>query len=312
MRRLYVTSLQRVEAGTQETATEAGRIDVIDWDSGQLLRNPLWISGSKSQGSRSLGCRGAAWYQDQLVVADHQNSLYYIDPDRWRIVDRVILEGAGALHQIKEHSGLLHVCSTATDELWRIAGREVVEKVDLTVNYKTFANLEPLSSFAEHTPGKDALHFNSISWNPHTNHELHVYMGRNLIFDWTAQEVVVHIPELFDSLHDLEHLDQNRLIFNNSLDCSTLIYDQISEQIRTLFRPLPGPELERAPVSKLGFSRGLAVVQNLVFSAYSPGTVYAFRFGDNGTFWVEGRPFILHLDTTYSVYSLVPDPRDWS
>ena len=311
MRRSYITSIFRIKEPTE--TIETGYIYALDWDLGGEIISKVEVDVPKkyqAPNGRSNGCRGLAVHNGELAVASSDNKIHYYDLDT---LEQLSIEDFAGdlkyLHQIKSHDGQLHVCNTGLDRVSVVNRAKVIEEKRLDVFEDLLQPYRTKGSFTQPF-NDDALHFNSITWDPNTGDEYHLYMGAFMIFNYTKGEVVLWDQDLLSSPHDLEFIAPDLLAFSNSMDRTVLTYNINNKEIRVLNKIQHPVKMDVAEHAMQGFTRGIAAHKTDLFLCHSPATVERFHFEGTHKYWPEDK-VILSEDPNENIYDIILDPRDW-
>lgn len=318
MRRVYVTSLFRFDTEEDRARNKDldGRVYVLDWDSGEVLNEPLCVepgNGLMAKSGRSSGARGIAFHQDRIYVAGSGSFINVFDPDTLRIKTRIQCdqETQGSFHIIREKDGILYVPNTRGDSILKIQGVEIIEEVKLEEHVRPLleANNARGDWYEKREWGHDKLHFNSIGWDPATGDEYHMYFGPRMLVNFTKKEIVLKEGPL-NCPHDIVPT-QHGIFTSSSGDRTVLLVRENGRFIHTITKEYQG-EYTGPEYALWGFTRGLAYYkpEKLLVTGVSPGTLRGYRFEGAHKVFLE-KELVLTMDNKESIFDVMLDPRDW-
>ena len=271
MRRMYISSVFRREG---ERGHE-GRIYAIDWDT----KVPIWKMETR-------GVRGMTFVGDRLFIATFTNELRTVDTERGGFIHSWEYPQLSFFHKIyyQEDIDVIVVPSTGSDSV-------------ATINPET---MEMIENITVGEKGKDTLHFNSMGWDI-IGHEYHLYHTPGVVVNVDTKETI------FSGLvgaHDLEFIDDFKVIINHSSERKTLVGDI---QTRELVPILELPEGPSTTVSQWGWARGAAYHDGMLFIGSAPVDIHMFETGlFLKTDWLR-----LSDTVEESIFDICLDPRDW-
>lgn len=306
MKRVYISTHYRLEEG-EEVLGELGHVYILDWDTKELLCDPRGIEPDYRLGAplgRSHGARGITYFQGKLYVAGSDNKISVFDPDSLGHIKTIEKKEFKALHQIKGHNGLLHVVSTGLDQVVRLKDDEVVAIDKLDVNREL---LEPyvVHNEPDHGWGSDHLHFNSITWSP-KGEEYHTYFSARMVFNYTKRKIV-YAHGLLDGPHDVMFADNKHLLVSSSKCRSLVEIDVKSKQAKIIDQQHPWAGEDAVRI--MGFTRGVAIADDLVLSCSAPTKIVSLKKNNRNYKKIE--EFNLNKDPKETIYDIALDPRDW-
>lgn len=287
MKRVYITTLFR------DNVKEYGNFYVIDWDTKEKLY--FGTFASKSQGGHSVGLRGLWQNGDYVWFLDGQDSAYIygkfenrISPEgRINLCDFVpsLSNQFNGIHQacffIKNNQFKVQVACAGTDEIIEFFdyGFTLWRKISLNEIKDSFLlqNLDSSKKF-----GEDKLHINSINIHPVTGDIYHVYHNPACVYNWTKQEVVFlspHNPAVLNQPHDIEFTPDGKYFYvSSSANRNVVKFDMNGNPVLFGWKAGGG---ESTKHNMHGYTRGLAVWEDKLFSCASPGFVRLFASQDS-------------------------------
>jgi len=299
MKRIWITIGGRVPT-PEDLPEDKGNILVIDWDSKKAIKAFSLSSGQEVKEGRSRGCSGIDYHEGLMYIASRQ-ALFALDLDSYEVVKKIHSSSFQGVHQIKSHSGKLHLCVTRRNLKAVVEGDKVKDVIATKYSYNsTDPNIKP--------PGC----FNAIAWNK-SGDEFHMYAGPEEIFNFTRGEVVLR--GLSTGPHDLCFLNDYEFLYTRSTAMELVKVDLRTESQTVVFRS-GNPRRDLGRFNIIGMLRGIAHCSssNSVFVMSVPGRLYEL---DADT-WEEKAvlnflPDIPALDGAAepSPFDMVFDPRDW-
>lgn len=304
MRRIYISSMYRLYEGGVGKG-ELGYVYVLDWDTKELLVEPKGVEPDYSLYTpmgKSHGCRGITIHEGKLYVASSGHDISVFDLDTYRLINKLSFPDFKHIHQIKDHNGILYVCSTGTDRLYKLKNDQVIEEIYLG---SIAPIVDPFIPEDWHgTWGNDRLHFNSIGWDSYGD-EYHIYFGARMVFNFTKCKIV-YAHGVLRCPHDIMFIPGNAFLVGSSQDKSVYLFLATLDEIRCINKSfdVAPPDIP----NDHGFTHGLASGSNLVFSCSSPTQIRSF---DSKTFKLL-ETHRLTENPNECIYDLVLDPRDWN
>jgi len=306
MKRIIVSSLFRLVEYPEKG--EVGRVYVLDWETKELMTNPVGIEPGYSlhkPTGKSHGARGVTIYNDKILVAGSGNKFSYFDRDTYELIETFELNYVSYTHQIKSVGEFLYIVSTGNDKIFKICGKEIVEEVDL-VNIRDTIDPHLTEGRLKHEWGSDRAHVNSVGWDSEGN-SYHVYLGANMLLNYTTKEVIYQ-GGLFNAPHDiLEH--GGDLIVNSTLEGTTIKIDKDTHEASVIFCSMtednPG-----GINNDWGATRALCTFGDYLFIGSVPTRITMLKRVQDGTYeFIE--TFDISLVQYEAIYDMVLDPRDW-
>ncbi len=273
---MYITTVFRREGERDKQ----GKIYAVDWEARPRrgTKVPLWEMDTGA-------VRGMAFVGEKLFVA-RPNELRTLDTKRGGYIDSWEYSELLRPHKLyyREDRNVFVLPSTGDDGLMTIDAEtmKLVSKTHLANFYK------------------DTLHFNSMGWD-RNGHEYHLYHRLGTVVNATTKKTV--FADL-QGAHDLEFIDDRRVVINNTSERKTLVGDVQTGELKEIFEAEDGPS---TAVSTWGGTRGAAYHNGLLFTGSFPVDIHLFDVNS----WKRLNWVRLSTDREESLFDICLDPRDW-
>ncbi|HEC64794.1 MAG TPA: hypothetical protein ENI23_05850 [bacterium] len=303
MKRIYISSLFRVDDSDHVEHREMGRLYVLDWDTKTFLKNPTEVNPGHTlykPKSKFHGARGVTIHDGYIYVAGSYDMLSRYDLETFELVDTVTFPEFKGAHQIKSYRGAIYLVSCANDMRHKVVSKTIVETEDLS----SIANIVDPYIKGEHEWGTGRLHFNSINWDDDGD-EYHVYYAAHMVFNYTRKEIIYQGYPL-NCPHDIAFHKDNILV-NSTGDRTTVCINKHTKKAKVIYTT---SDFNTVRYNSWGFTRALGVCDDTIFVGSVPTKLAALTYKDGEYVLME--IFEVSLAEDEAIYDIALNAVDFA